>query len=367
MKLLTPPPESRPIRDRWTERPGDSEEARFGALLRGAVRRHPLGTAELEAVRAKVTATERRRPVYARRWQLAVGVLVLLGGGALVAAKTHLARWLPAIMRPARPPDAPASSGKRYPHPHAAAGEAQPARPEPPVPPEREPLLPTPATALRSAPRGHATVAALERRKPEPRETVPAVPPAPPTLAPRAPTEPPRELAPAAPPLSALGQESRLLAIALQRLRNDHDPRAALALLDEHRARFADGPLALEANVTRVEALLQLDRRTEALAFLDPLRAPWTGRRRELLVMRAELRAQGGRCAEALVDFGIILRNSAEPSDQITERALHGRASCRAARGDGPGARADLERYLADFPDGKFAPEVRALLGKDSR
>ena len=80
MKLLTPPPERRPIRDRWTERPGDGEEARFGALLRGAIRRHPLGTAELEAVRAQVTATERRRPVYARRWQLRGGTAGAPGG-----------------------------------------------------------------------------------------------------------------------------------------------------------------------------------------------------------------------------------------------------------------------------------------------
>src|SRR5262245_27321037 len=110
MKLVAPLPERAPIRDRWTARePGDGEEARFGALLRGGVRRHPLAAAELEAVRVRLTAAERRRPVHVRRWQLAIALMVLLGGGALVAAKTNLLqRWLPSIMAPARRPGAPA-------------------------------------------------------------------------------------------------------------------------------------------------------------------------------------------------------------------------------------------------------------------
>src|SRR6185369_9369167 len=92
----------------------------------------------------------------------------------------------------------------------------------------------------------------------------------------------PRE-APAPNP-SELAQESGLMAAAIHKLRTEGDPKGALALLDEHRARFATGALAVEEKLTRVDALLQLGRRAQALALLEPLRSPWTGRRRDLLV-----------------------------------------------------------------------------------
>jgi len=67
-------------------------------------------------------------------------------------------------------------------------------------------------------------------------------------------------------------------------------------------------------------------------------------------VARAELRAEKGRRAAALNDFNSLLSADAPP-DAVSERALYGRATCRAQMGDGAGARADLENYLSAIPD----------------
>jgi TolA-binding protein len=82
-----------------------------------------------------------------------------------------------------------------------------------------------------------------------------------------------------------------------------------------------------------------------------------------MLVARAELRAERGRCGAALNDFNPLLAAEAPP-DLVTERALYGRATCRAQQGDGAGARRDLEHYLARFPSGRFADQAQAAIGK---
>jgi TolA-binding protein len=163
---------------------------------------------------------------------------------------------------------------------------------------------------------------------------------------------------------SALAQESRLLAGAIHKLRQERNPGQALAMLDQHRARFgARGALEPEAEVTRIEALLRLGRHDQALELLDGQVLTATGVGREMLVARAELRAEKGRCGAALNDFNLLLATEAAP-DLVTERALYGRATCRAQQGDWAGARSDLEHYLTRFPSGRFANQARVAIGK---
>lgn len=127
--------------------------------------------------------------------------------------------------------------------------------------------------------------------------------------------------------------------------------------LNEHAVRFPASALALEADVTRVDALLALDRRPAALVVLDRLRIPDTARGQELTVLRAELRAGAKRYTEAIADFTQLL--AAAPSDDFAERALYGRAACRLALGSQALARADLQDYATRFPTGRFADTVR--------
>jgi hypothetical protein len=179
--------------------------------------------------------------------------------------------------------------------------------------------------------------------------------PTPPVL--RVPAEP---APPAAPPADA--SEPRLLADALARLRADGDAAGALALLAQHRARFPHGALASEARMAEVEALLALGRRTDALRVLDGLRVSALPAGAELAVLRGELRAEAGRCAEATRDFDGCAAGGRGCPPRVEERALFGRASCRGRGGDGDGARADLERYLRRFPAGPRADSVRRAL-----
>ena len=116
----------------------------------------------------------------------------------------------------------------------------------------------------------------------------------------------------------------------------------------------------------RLEALLRLGRNTAALTLLDGQRLSAHGLEREMLVARAELRAEKGRAAAAVHDFDLIL-SSPGRADGITERALYGRAVCRARAGDREGARGDFAKYLTAFPQGRFAQDVRSALSQQLR
>ena len=151
--------------------------------------------------------------------------------------------------------------------------------------------------------------------------------------------------------------EATLLARAFRSLRADRDPVAALALLDEHDRQFPAGQLADEASRARVEALLALGRRRDALHVLEARRDDDSGRERALL--RGELRAETGRCAQALADFAGAER---EAPSEIAARAVWDEATCRARLGDAVGARRDFERYLASYPSGAMARQARRWL-----
>lgn len=152
-----------------------------------------------------------------------------------------------------------------------------------------------------------------------------------------------------------------MLADALASLHAQGDAKGALALLAEHRKRFPNGTLRSEARLAEVEALLSLDRPSDALRVLDGLVVETMPRGAELGVLRGELRARAGRCADAIADFDRCAAGSG-CSPESEERALFGRASCRRKLGQSAAARDDLERYLLRFPHGWRSETVRSAL-----
>ncbi|HYJ10618.1 MAG TPA: hypothetical protein VEX18_16460 [Polyangiaceae bacterium] len=302
-----------PVR-RWAhERAGSGIDAELGEVFRAAAREQPMSELELMRVgrRLRAGAGRRSRPLF----RLVPLVLAVLTGSAGAA----LAQWLkPDIWEMKHvlgtrvelaPPVAPAGGAPR----------------KAPVPVVGQPLA-SPAPSAAQAP------------EPEPQRVAPAGDV---TARP-----------------SGLSRESESMQKALEKLRRDRDGVGALQLLDEHHARFPSGVLALEAAVARIDALLLLGRRADALEHLARLPLARVGRRMELQLLRAELYAERD-CREALADFDAVLAAAPAP---LSERALYGRATCRLRAGDTAGGRADLDRYLARFPSGRFAPQVRQRL-----
>jgi hypothetical protein len=323
---------------RWTALPPTSEPpnaaARAGQLLRNAIVAEPLDASTLAAIHDRLP-DERRPPPRRLVLRFSLAIALFLAGGGVVMSATLLGRWAPFRTAPAAVtvPVAPAPARRRA---------AAPASVTPPVAPVVAPL----AASVEPAPRAsRARPAAVE---PPP---LPA-----PDLAPPAATP--------APAPSAIAEEAALVGAALRRLREHGDAAGALALLDEHDSRFSRASaLTDEARTTRVEALLRLGEHGRALALLDEHTPRPSGRGRELLVARGELRAAVGRCREAVADFDALLGDDTA-SDGVAERALYGRAACRARLGAGDGARADLEAYVTRFPAGQFAARARAALAR---
>ena len=171
------------------------------------------------------------------------------------------------------------------------------------------------------------------------------------------------EIQPPATPADS--EEAGLLSAAMRSLRVQGDARAALALLDERAARFPAGAFSAEAVALRVEALMALERSHEALAELDRLTPGDLPRGDEWTIVRGELRAGASRWLEAEADFDAAwegLAGGPASAGRLAERALWGRATARAWRGDRAGARLDWGTYLRRFPQGRFTTEATRLL-----
>ena len=165
--------------------------------------------------------------------------------------------------------------------------------------------------------------------------------------------------APPSVPSSRLGLEAASLEAALSALKAGGKTNASRALqaIDQHLREFPGGALELEARVARVDALLVLGRRQEARRELSALPIERVGRKSELRLIRAELRADDD-CRTALSDFQVLVDQSL--SAAWAERALFGRGACLLKLGDKAGAERDFARYLERFPDGRFASQIRA-------
>jgi len=217
-----------------------------------------------------------------------------------------------------------------------------------------------------TAPRKAGNTASAPRQKSAPAPLAPssepeAATPEPTALKEKALSNVERPVLPSPASSSALAAEAQALERALVKLRREHDAQGALAILDESHALFEKGALAQEAQVARVDALLALGRRAEALALLERLPLAHIGRGGELQLVRAELRAAND-CGLALGDFdALVTRALAAP---LLERALYGRAACELQVSDRSQAEQDLNRYLTRFPQGRFVAEVQKQLAK---
>ena len=141
----------------------------------------------------------------------------------------------------------------------------------------------------------------------------------------------------------------------------DTDPHQALSQIGDYRREFPAGALGGEAALAELRAHQALGEPVAALAALDRLAAEGFvsvgGSAGELRVSRLELMAGEGRCREVLGQLEPELAKVTLP--RLHGRLLLVRASCRAAAGDPTGSRRDLEQYLALFPDGPRAAEIR--------
>jgi tetratricopeptide (TPR) repeat protein len=307
---------------------GDATERRAAELLR-ALQAPPARMPPSARARIAATLEERAARAPAPRrlfWPAAVAAaLVLFAGGVVGAAwgipsaRHWLGRWV------AAPTAAPTPTVA-----HARPVAVAPVPAAVPVPAAAPALEPEPTVAPVLEARRHIAYAARAHEG----------------------------AAPAEDPVVA---ESRLLAGALQDLRQRHDAQAALGALDEYEKRFPSGALAPEAAAARIDALLALGRRAQALSRLEALPLERLPRGAELRALRGELRAGRGELGAALDDFTAVLATPGAPSS-VVERALYGRGSCRSRLGDVAGARADLNEVLRRFSNGPFAEAARRAL-----
>jgi hypothetical protein len=339
---------------RWSESSPQGEtsetaEHQIGAAFRRVREATLPSDTALARVARQVNALSASRTRGQLLWRLALAVpLIMATGGAVGAALNRWRRAKAEAVAAAVPHAANehvvAKRSHRGGHrgPSAAVETSQPAeveRPaEEPVPefpaelPPTEPVVGPPVAVVAPA-AGPQAIAAV--------------------------SAPARESQARAPERRAAEESvgAELIANAFRDLRSRGDASAALKSLDEYDRRFPGGVLRSESRVARVEALLTLDRRKEALLLLDSGGGVLT---RDVRVTRGELRAGSNRCADAVRDFDAVL--AARDGDAAGGRALYGRAGCRVRSGDVQAARRDLVRYLELHADGPSAVAARRAL-----
>jgi hypothetical protein len=161
--------------------------------------------------------------------------------------------------------------------------------------------------------------------------------------------------------------EASMLGEAFRQLRSGGDARSALRRLDDYDRRYPSGQLRGEARVARAEALIALDRRSEALPVLEGLQDDDKDDdhgggvlTRHVRLTRAELLVDAGRCQTALHDLDLVI--AAGAGDAVGGRALYFRAACRLRAGALDPARDDLTRYLSLHPGGELSDSARRAI-----
>jgi len=109
-------------------------------------------------------------------------------------------------------------------------------------------------------------------------------------------------------------------------LRQGNDPKGALQILDVYGKTFSNGVLTAEAKTARVDALLALGRKPQALALLMRFDLATWPRGGELRLLRAELLADKGDCVSALKEFAAVLANTKVLT--VRARAERGQVRC---------------------------------------
>jgi len=357
--MIEDTPDEMPEPSRWSDsssQTGTAEHAIGTAFRRVREATLPSDTA-VASVGRRLNAEA--QPARARLiWRLAIAAALIMATGGAVGAALHRWRRAEAVLPDAVAPGADARSGAARSHRrrrHPATGVVEPAESA-----EVEVSAEAPPPSAAPGPVAPA---------PEPAPPVVVAAPPAPARAPVA--SAPAQVAPSAAEAHRPAREHRaaeeasesvgaaIIADAFRDLRSRGDAAAALRSLDEYDRRFPDGVLRAESRVARVEALLTLDRRAEALRLLEAA-GPGGALTRDVRVTRGELLVESDRCADAVRDFDAVL--AARDGDPAGGRALYGRASCRLRRGDTPGARADLTRYLSLHAGGPSAAAARRAL-----
>ena len=337
---------SAPLRQRLSELSGPALEAgdpmlrKAATLLQKAPQPRPLSAAALDRIGGQL-ATAKTAGFLSKLGTPSVGVVAVVATAVTWTALVLRQRTPPAPLEEVAPKavQAPLTPPQAAPVPEAKVVVP------PPISPVPAPVESPSKPQVTGVPHRSTTVASRNTTGKPPAVAVLVKP----------------ESGPAAVSAeSQLAAESRLLGVALHQLRQEHDAVASLRSLDSYTTQFPQGALTEEAQAARVDALLSLSRRTEALKLLDTTQFVRLGRAGELAVTRGELRAAAGRYRDAQADFAAVLRGA--PATQVAERALYGQAMCRAYQHDTTGARADLQDYLTRFPAGRFVPSVKKAL-----
>ena len=269
-----------------------------------------------------------RRSLSAAGTVAALLLLSAMGAGAALwryrRVEPPVTEAAPRAAAPARPHQ---SKARRRAVAQVAVGAEAPGEPELPV---------APAATIESPPAAPVAAAHEVDRRPARRLVAPAPPPA--------------------------ETEARLLAQALGQLRQQNDPGAALATLDRLERRFPGGVLADEARATRIEAAVASHDLGTATRLVEGATIPAGRSGVAILVTRGELRAQAGRCGDAVADFSQVLAQGSLAAGELAARALYGRAVCLQRTGQAARARGDLEALRREHPRSRLGREAERLL-----